>query len=148
MTDSSALVVTLFALVIAAVVVFSIYSYRRNRGRRSQPLGGSGASAARPAPSPGRRALSASEARDLALALQHSGAQWPEIVPALNARQDPEVERILISIRGPHLFDPYTGLTVIRHGCDLALSHDPKASILSALIAAKESMDKVIRAGD
>jgi len=148
MTDSTSLIAVLFFLAVAAVIVFSVYSYRRDRRRSSQALSTPGASSRTPPVSAGRRDLSASEARDLVLALQKSGAQWPEIVPALNPRQDTQVERILIAIRGPHLFDPYTGLTVIRHGCDLALGRDPKASMLSALIEAKESMDKVIRAGD
>ena len=148
MTDSTALIATLFLVAVATLVVFSVISYRRERRRLKQPPGASTGSARAASAPPGSRVLSASQARTLATSLQSSGAQWPEIVLVLNPRQDAQAERILVAIRGPHLFDPNTGLTVIRHGCDLALARDPNASLLSALVEAKESMDKVIRAGD
>ncbi len=46
------------------------------------------------------------------------------------------------------MFKPDTALTVIIHGCEVALRKTAKASALLGLQEAKRSMEKVTRFGD
>jgi len=75
-------------------------------------------------------------------------AGWPQIIADLNPSGDADVQAELERLRGPHMFAPATALNVIHHGCELALRSRSHASALSALRAARDSMEKVTRYGD
>jgi hypothetical protein len=76
-------------------------------------------------------------------ALRAKDAQWDLILPDLNPTNDPEVLRLLSSIRGPHMFAPQVGLNVIEEGCKRALSVSPNADALQALYEAVRSQETI-----
>ena len=94
------------------------------------------------------REPSAHDTKVQAQRLIKADAQWPEILNALNPRGENEVANLLQALREPHMFQPGTALSVIIHGCDIALRKNNKAGTLSALQEAKGSMEKVTRFGD
>ncbi len=76
--------------------------------------------------------------------LRSSNAQWSEIFQTVNPRQDQGIQKLLLEIRGPHMFDPRTALGVIETGCR---SVPKSASVARALQSAVESMNKVVGFG-
>ena len=82
--------------------------------------------------------LPATELLSRAQILQHQQAQWDEILAELNPTGHPEVQQLLIDIRGPHMFVPHVALGVIEDGCDRVLALNPKADALAALREALE----------
>ncbi len=99
-------------------------------------------------PAPAKQVPSKPSAADL-LSLVHrlrdQNAQWDEILAALNPTNDAEVQRLLIGIRGPHLFVPHLGLSVIEDGCTRALVSSPNADAPDALREATRSQDPFVR---
>lgn len=79
------------------------------------------------------------------LELRAMRAQWPQIMAKLNPTGDSQLHAVLLEIRGPHMFDPHTGLGVIETGCRAVA---PSADALAALLAARTSMHKVVNAGN
>lgn len=79
--------------------------------------------------------------------LASAGAQWEEILSALNPASDVQVHALLMELRGPHMFVPLTGLRVIQVGCESALKLDASASSLAALREAVKSSDAVTTFG-
>ena len=80
---------------------------------------------------PGR--LSATEMLSCLDELQQVGAQWSVIWTRLNPHADAEVQRLLVEIRGPHMFAPHLALGAIEVGCRRALAQSPDADALAAL---------------
>lgn len=89
--------------------------------------------------------LSAAEMLSLVHRLRDQNAQWDVILAALNPTNDAEVQRLLIGIRGPHMFVPHLGLSVIEDGCKRALASSPNADALDALREATRSQDPFVR---
>lgn len=77
--------------------------------------------------------------------LRHANAQWDAIFSQLNPAADPEVQRLLIEIRGPHLFAPNLGLGVIEDGCLRVLASSPGGDVLAALREAIRRQDPFVR---
>jgi hypothetical protein len=77
--------------------------------------------------------------------LQKACAQWPEMWAALNPDGAAKVQRLLVELRGPHMFAPQAGLNVVEDGCRRALAHEPSADRLAALKAALKSGDPFVR---
>lgn len=90
---------------------------------------------------------SAKETTAVTTSLLASQAMWPEILASLNPDGDAEVARVLLVLRGPHMFAPHTALQVLLDGCAKALRVNPAATHLAALLAAQESMEEVTRFG-
>jgi hypothetical protein len=76
--------------------------------------------------------------------LQKAGAGWPEIWGTLNPDEDAEAQRLLVELRGPHLFAPHVALNVLEDGCRRVLAADPHADRLAALRAALESGKPIV----
>ena len=77
--------------------------------------------------------ISAAEMLSRIQVLRGKDAQWDVILSDLNPTDDPEVQRLLLEIRGPHMFSPHVGLSVIEDGCKRVLAISPKADALDAL---------------
>lgn len=135
-------------LLVAVLIVGSYWIIRRQQGPRAQ----------RQSPPPRRAATSqrsifvvvpsALEMKAQTTRLPAIDAGWPQIIADLNPSDDADIRAELQHIRGPHMFAPATALNVIHHGCELALRSRSHASALSALRAARDSMEKVTRYGD
>jgi hypothetical protein len=89
--------------------------------------------------------MSAAEMLSRLQPLRDRNAQWDVILPQLNPNNDPEVQRLLVDIRGPHLFAPHLGLSVIEEGCKRVLSVSPKADALDALRQATRGQEPFVR---
>jgi hypothetical protein len=77
--------------------------------------------------------------------LRGGNAQWDVILSELNPDQDPEVERLLTAIRGPHMFVPHVGLSVMEEACKRILAVSPKADALEVLRQAIRSQEPFVR---
>jgi len=77
--------------------------------------------------------LSAADLLSLVYRLRDQSAQWDAILAALNPTDDAEIQRLLIGIRGPYMFVPHLGLSVIEDGCKRALASSPNADAIDAL---------------
>jgi hypothetical protein len=66
-------------------------------------------------------------------ALHNKNAQWDAILSDLNPGDDAEVQRLLTEIRGPNMFAPHLGLSVIEDGCKRVLAASPNSNALDAL---------------
>jgi hypothetical protein len=78
-------------------------------------------------------------------ALRNGDAQWDTIWSELNPTHDLEVQRLLTEIRGPHMFVPHLGLSVIEDGCKRVLTASPEADSLAALREAIHSQEPFVR---
>jgi len=126
-------------VVAVAVAVVMVITWLALLWKRRQPLG----SASRQ-----RSLRSAREGLELLHTLQTQGARWPAIMAALNPGADDEIARLLLDLRGPHLFQPATALSVMADGFESALQANARASMADALRFARSSMHKVPRHGD
>ena len=137
--------VILALLIVVVVIAGSYFVVRKQRTgtqQRNRPSGGAGQQRGR------ARELSAHDTKVEAQRLFKAGAQWPEVLTTLNPRGESQAASLLQALRGPHMFNPGTALSVIIHGCDIALRKSSKAGALAALQEAKGSMEKVTRFGD
>ena len=135
------------ALIVVVVVIAGSYFVVRKQQSGTRPRNRSankGASSSRDR----MRELTAQTTKVEAQRLLRAGAQWPEILTALNPHGKNQAASLLQALRGPHMFNPGTALSVIIHGCDIALRKSSKASALIALQEAKRSMEKITRFGD
>jgi hypothetical protein len=131
-------------LVAIVIVVFLIVRFPKNRKWPKQSRFQKARPSIAPPSVPAREApskFSAAEMLSHVQALRAKDAQWDAILPDLNPTNDPEVEQLLITIRGPHLFAPHVGLNVIEEGCKKALSLFPNSNALQALRGAIRSQD-------
>jgi hypothetical protein len=71
--------------------------------------------------------------------LRRMDAQWHVIETKLNPGGDPEVQRLLVAIRGPYRFTPHLALGLIEAGCREALAESIDADALRALQCANDS---------
>jgi hypothetical protein len=94
------------------------------RQQESRPL------AAAPRP-PAR--LTAQEMLSCLEDLRQAESPWDVIWARLNPSGDEEVQRLLVELRGPHLFAPHLALGAIEVGCRRALAEAPEADALAAL---------------
>jgi len=144
--------ITTGVIVALAVVVMliggSYWLARRQQGQGPQPRARTPRRGAGSHRTSSTVPLSAAEAKAETTRLLAASAGWPQIVAALNPSNDAELHAELQRIRGPHMFAPATAIKVIHHGCELALRTSSRASALSGLRAARESMEKVTRYGD
>lgn len=133
------LVYAVLGLSLAAFAVQAWRNKQRGAHRQKGPVLSPRPSGAKPAPGLDAQALlqRVQDLRD-----RQSG--WSNILVVLNPTQDQRLHAKLIAIRGPHMFDPRTGLGVIEAGCRAVA---PNASALTALQAAEDSMRKVLGAG-
>ncbi|MGO8732470.1 MAG: hypothetical protein ACLQVM_06740 [Terriglobia bacterium] len=141
-----------WAIVIAFVLAILILAIALSRKRQSRRNGLSPRGFATPGmhrPStlakeiPSR--LSATDLLSRVQVLRNGNAQWDEILSEMNPSDDPEIQRLLIEIRGPHMFVPHVALGVIEDGCKRALVLCPKADALAALREATRSQDPFVR---
>jgi len=77
--------------------------------------------------------------------LRTENAQWPTILTALNPRGDRAIAKLLVELRGPHLFAPQVALNVIMAGAQRALAANPGATALDALRESLRSTDTVVK---
>lgn len=89
--------------------------------------------------------ISATEVLSRVRVLRNANALWDVILSELNPTGDPEVQQLLIEIRGPHMFVPHVGLGVIEDGCERALALSPTADALTALREATGRQDPFVR---
>ena len=89
--------------------------------------------------------MSAKEMLSRLQPLRGRNAQWDVIWAELNPKDDPEVQRLLMEIREPHLFAPHLGLSVIEEGCKRVLAVSPQADILDALRQAIRGQEPFVR---
>lgn len=89
-------------------------------------------------------AITSGEILNLLPKLRDTNSQWPEIMKVLNPNGDQRTTELLLTIRGPHMFDPRTALGVIEDGCRATAR---SASSSEALTAAVDSMNKVVGFG-
>src|SRR5205823_360458 len=85
---------------------------------------------------PSRQAIPAAQFLHQVVGLQQKNASWDEIWRTLNPDDDLEVQRLLVELRGPHLFAPHVALNVLEEGCRRVLAGSPDADRLAALQAA------------
>jgi hypothetical protein len=138
-------VAVLGVAVVALIVVIVVFAWQRGTGNElpaaerwteERPI----ALSVLVAPS----RLSAAEMLDRARSLQEAGGQWGAVFEQLNPQNDPDVQKLLVEIRGPHLFAPHLGLGVIENGCRKALADSPGADGLAALQAATRSAEPFV----
>ena len=114
-----------------ALVLVAIYLLAKS-GRYSSSST-SGKSQLPAATRPVAARLLAKEILVCVIELRAADAQWDTIFLRLNPNADPDVQRLLIQIRGPHLFNPNCGLGVIEDGCKRILALSPDADSVDAL---------------
>ena len=139
----------LIAFAMIGIVIVGVYlASKRPKGSRGFPSR-KVISPGNPSPSgpaiqvPSR--LSAWEMLSRLQLLRGKNAQWDEIWSVLNPTDDPEVQGLLTEIRGPHLFVPHLGLSVMEDGCKRVLSVSSKVDALAALREAIRSQDPFVR---
>ena len=73
--------------------------------------------------------------------LQRKAALWPEIWAALNPDDDPEVRRLLVELRGPHMFTPHVALNALEEACHRRFQHDQNADRMTIIQAALKNCE-------
>ena len=130
-------------LFLVALLAF-IYTHRR-KGSSNRPVRRLPANqTSRAATSATSGQCTAAELLTLVAKLRAQKAQWPEILRTLNPSSDASANEILLAIRGPHMFDPHTGLGVLETGFR---SVAPSTPLVTALTAARKSMESVVGFG-
>ncbi len=137
-------VAVVVAILILAALLGSMSRKRSSRVSSSERVGSSTVSPSTPTKQV-LPTLSAAELQSLVHRLRDQNAQWDVIWAALNPTNDAEVQRLLVEIRGPHMFVPHLGLSVIEDGCKRALALSPNADGLAALREATRSQEPFVR---
>jgi hypothetical protein len=99
-------------------------------------------------PAPTRRGpstLSAAAMLPRVQALRAADAQWGAIWSQLNPAGEPDVQQLLIEIRGPHMFAPHLGLGVIEEACERVLASSPEGDALAVLREATRRAEPFVR---
>lgn len=140
-------ILIVLAIIAIALLVGFWMSKRRKRSKTIQPRRIAGPSVPLPfaMAAPVTGGMSAAEMVSRLQPLRDRNAQWDQILPALNPTADPEVERLLIDIRGPNLFAPHVGLNVIEEACKRVLSVSPHADVVDALRQAIHGQEPFVR---
>lgn len=140
---------TIAVAVVVAILILAVFLGSMSRKRSS---GDSSSERVGPSTiSPSARTkqvlptLSATELLSLVHRLRDQNAQWDVIWSALNPTNDAEVQRQLVEIRGPHMFAPHLGLSVIEDRCRRVLALSPNADALTALREAIRSQEPFVR---
>ena len=94
---------------------------------------------------PAAERMSAAEMLSHLQLLRGRNAQWDVIMADLNPDQDAEVQRLLSEIRGPHLFVPHVGLSLMEEACKRILAVSPNADALEVLRQATRSQEPFVR---
>lgn len=92
--------------------------------------------------------LSAAELLQIVQQLQSAGAQWPEILAAINPKSSPPAQQALAALRRPHLFMPHVGLNVIEDGCRRVLARDAHTECQEALDEALRTAGIIVNYGN
>ena len=90
-------------------------------------------------------AMSAASVLERVRDLQGREAQWPDIWQVLNPDGDAEAQRLLVDLRGPHMFAPKVALNGCEEACRTVMARNPAADRLDALHDALNSGDPFIR---
>jgi hypothetical protein len=77
--------------------------------------------------------------------LQKRSAGWPEIWATLNPDGDSQVERLLVELRGPHMFVPHIALNILEEECRRLARVNAFSDRLAALTAALNSGNRITR---
>jgi hypothetical protein len=97
-------------------------------------------------PPPGRAStMPATSVLERVRDLQGREAQWPEIWDMLNPDGDAEAQRLLVELRGPHMFAPQVALNVLEEACRKVIARNGGADRLEALRAALNLGDPFVR---
>jgi hypothetical protein len=96
-------------------------------------------------PTEGAERMPAAEMLSRLQLLRSGSAQWDAILSELNPHDDPEVQRLLTEIRGPHMFAPHVGLSVMEEACKRVLAISPNADTLEVLRQAVRSQEPFVR---
>jgi hypothetical protein len=144
--EAESLLVVLIAIVIA-VLIFILSPKRPKRPKDNPSYRTVGESVPLPFAIAGQVGLSmsASEMLSRIQALHKNNAQWNAIFSELNPTHDSEVQRLLTEIRGPNMFAPHLGLSVIEDGCKRALAVSPNSNAVDSLRQAIGSQDPFVR---
>ena len=139
----------IIALAVAAAIVFAVIwsskSGKKTSNFPSQDISPrSSSSISVPAINLTSR-LPATEVLSRVQTLRAKDAQWDVIWSELNPDRDPEVQRLLVEIRGPNMFAPHLRLSVIEDGCRRVLAASPKADSLAVLHEAIRSQEPFVR---
>lgn len=89
--------------------------------------------------------MSAAEMLSRLQLLRSENAQWDAILSELDPHEDPEVQRLLTEIRGPHMFAPHVGLSVMEEACKRVLAISPNADSVEVLRQAVRSQEPFVR---
>jgi hypothetical protein len=85
---------------------------------------------------------------DIILSLKAANAQWPLIMSRLNPKNDKKISKLLLELRGPHMFVPHIALNILEDASRSTLRANPHASLRDILDNACRSMKKVTQYGD
>jgi len=80
--------------------------------------------------------------------LRAENAQWPQILVKLNPRNDIAIGKLLLELRGPHMFMPHTALNILEDACRSTLRRNPHAKLRDVLYNACRSMRSVTEYGN
>lgn len=94
------------------------------------------------------RPLSVRDGLGVVRDLKRVNAQWAAIFARLNPGSDSEVHALLLSLRGPHMFNPGLALNVLESECEGFVKVRPFGTMREALVLAVRSMERVTRYGD
>ena len=136
--------VIIYAALAISLAGFLYTHWARSRRSRPSKQTQRGSKAAL-AGSPPTVQINAATLLQQVLELRKGSAQWTEIFSTLNPHNNPRVHELLIDIRGPHMFDPSTALSVIETGCREV---KPQSDAITAFEAARRSMNRVLKAGN
>ena len=136
-----------FAMIGAIILLLTLFAKRRKRSKNALSHRIAGESVPLPftIPAEGPPRLSAADVLSHLKVLREKNAQWDAILSDLNPTDDAEVQRLLLEIRGPHLFVPHVGLSVIEEGCRKVLAVSPNPDALDALRAAVHKQEPFVR---
>jgi len=142
--ESVLIVLTVIGTIMLAV--FWVKKRRkRSKGHPSRRISGASSPLPFDIPAPVAEGMSAAEMLSRLQLLRDRNAQWDVILSELNPTDDPEVQRLLTEIRGPHMFVPHVGISVIEDACKQVLSASPRANALDALRQALRGQDPFVR---
>jgi hypothetical protein len=135
--------------VVVAILILAVFLGSKRRKEPSRVPSGERVEPAKFSPTAPTKSvqskLSAAELLCLVHRLRDQNVQWDVIWSAVNPTNDAEVQRLLVEIRGPHMFAPHLGLSVIEDGCRRVLASSPNADALAALREAIRRQDPFVR---
>jgi hypothetical protein len=76
--------------------------------------------------------------------LQAADAQWPVILATLNPKGDQVIQKMLLDLKGPHLFAPHVALNAIAEGAERVLAANERADARDALREALRTTNRIV----